>query len=200
MEEEENQHHTKEVDSSTLPRSSLSRRRSGHGLPVLMSQTLQEVVVASRRHSVLAVDLRRVVQDAGRLIQEKVRKECPCVYAETDNELRCMTQNTRGSGSHSLSARVSRKCPTKPLSTACVSSPRLAHDADQQLYRSIQYWVWTLAARLPRRWAPTCAYVYTPSIVCKRNLMQQKRQRKLYNKKIVGTHLTSPSAHLRHFL
>ena len=31
----------------------------------------------------MIVDLRRGVQIAGRLIQEKERKECPCVYAET---------------------------------------------------------------------------------------------------------------------
>ena len=36
---------------------------------------------------------------------------------------------------------------------------RLAHEADQQLYRSVQSWVWTPAARLPPRRAPTCAYV-----------------------------------------
>ena len=33
------------------------------------------------RHSAVAVDLRRVVQLAGRLNQEKVRKECPCVVS-----------------------------------------------------------------------------------------------------------------------
>ena len=36
----------------------------------------------------MAVDLRRVVQLAGRLIQEKVRKECPCVVS---GSARCTT-------------------------------------------------------------------------------------------------------------
>ena len=36
----------------------------------------------------MAVDLRRVVQIAGRLIQEKVRKECPCVVS---GSARCTT-------------------------------------------------------------------------------------------------------------
>ena len=42
----------------------------------------------SGRHSVVAVDLRRVVRLAGRLIQEKVRKECPCVVS---GSARCTT-------------------------------------------------------------------------------------------------------------
>ena len=68
---------------------SLTRKSSGEVAVVLVfsnpvgAHNLQEVVIASRRHAVVAVDLRRVVQNAGRLIQEKVRKECPCVYAET---------------------------------------------------------------------------------------------------------------------
>ena len=37
----------------------------------------QRVVIPSGRHSAVAIDLRRVVQPAGRLIQEKVRKEGP---------------------------------------------------------------------------------------------------------------------------
>ena len=36
----------------------------------------------------VAVDLRRVVQPAGRLIQEEARKECPCVVADS---ARCTT-------------------------------------------------------------------------------------------------------------
>ena len=31
----------------------------------------------------MAVDLGRIVQNDGRLIQERVSKECPCVYGET---------------------------------------------------------------------------------------------------------------------
>ena len=38
-------------------------------------------VIPAGRPSAVAVDLRRVVQIAGRLIQEKVRKECPCVVS-----------------------------------------------------------------------------------------------------------------------
>ena len=89
---------------------------------------------------------------------------------ETNNGLTSKTQNTRGSGSYSLFARVSQSVPENLCSTACVSSPwgldippRLAHEADQQLYRSIQSWVWTLAARFPPRRAPACAYVFTES-------------------------------------
>ena len=36
----------------------------------------------------MAVDLRRVVQIAGRLVREKVRKECPCVVSDS---ARCRT-------------------------------------------------------------------------------------------------------------
>ena len=39
------------------------------------------VVIPSGRHTARTVDLRRVVQIAGRLIQEKVRKECSCVVS-----------------------------------------------------------------------------------------------------------------------
>ena len=39
------------------------------------------MVFPSGRHSAVAVDLRRVVQIAGRLMQDKVRKECPCVVS-----------------------------------------------------------------------------------------------------------------------
>ena len=48
----------------------------------------KEVVFPSGRHSTVAVDFRRVVQIAGRLIQEKVRKECPCVVS---GSARCTT-------------------------------------------------------------------------------------------------------------
>ena len=44
---------------------------------------LQSVVVPSKRHSAVAVDLRRVVLLAGRLVHEKVRKECPCVVSSS---------------------------------------------------------------------------------------------------------------------
>ena len=44
------------------------------------TQTDSESVRAGR-HSAGAVDLRRVVQVAGGLIQEKVRKECLCVVS-----------------------------------------------------------------------------------------------------------------------
>ena len=47
----------------------------------LVGHNLQEVVFPSGRHSAVAVDLRRDVQIAGRLIQEKARKECPCVVS-----------------------------------------------------------------------------------------------------------------------
>ena len=48
------------------------------------------MVIPSGRHSAVAVDLRRVVQLAGRLIQEKVRKECPCVVS---GSARCTLRN-----------------------------------------------------------------------------------------------------------
>ena len=47
------------------------------------------VVVPSKRHSAVAVDLRRVVLLAARLILGKVRKECPCVVSSS--AARCMT-------------------------------------------------------------------------------------------------------------
>ena len=50
--------------------------------------TCKEVVFPSGRHSAVAVNLRRVVQNAGRLIQEKVRKECSCVVS---GSARCRT-------------------------------------------------------------------------------------------------------------
>ena len=43
--------------------------------------TLQEVVFPSGRYAAVAVDLGRVVQNVGRLVQEKVRKECSCVVS-----------------------------------------------------------------------------------------------------------------------
>ena len=46
------------------------------------------MAVPSRRHSAVAVDLHRVVLLARRLIQEKVRKECPCVVS---GSARCTT-------------------------------------------------------------------------------------------------------------
>ena len=42
---------------------------------------LLEVVFPSRRHAAVAVDLRRFVQNVGRLVREKVRKECSCVVS-----------------------------------------------------------------------------------------------------------------------
>ena len=36
----------------------------------------------------MAVDLGRVVQDLGRMVREKVRKECPCVVSRS---ARCRT-------------------------------------------------------------------------------------------------------------
>ena len=53
----------------------------------------KRVVVPSWRHSAVAVDLRKVVQLAGRLIQEKVRKECLCVVSSS---ARCMTLRSEG--------------------------------------------------------------------------------------------------------
>ena len=46
------------------------------------------MVIPPGRHSAVAVDLRRVVQFAGKLIQEKARKECPCVVS---GSARCTT-------------------------------------------------------------------------------------------------------------
>ena len=46
------------------------------------------VVLPSGRHSAVAVPVRKVVQLAGRLLQEKVRKECPCVVS---GSARCTT-------------------------------------------------------------------------------------------------------------
>ena len=46
------------------------------------------MVIPSGCHSAVAVDLRKVVQLAGRLIQEKLRKECPCVVS---GSARCTT-------------------------------------------------------------------------------------------------------------
>ena len=37
----------------------------------------------SRRHAAVAVDLRRVVQNAGRLVREKVGEECLCVVSDS---------------------------------------------------------------------------------------------------------------------
>ena len=90
--------------------------------------------------------------------------------SDTTNGLTSKTQNTRGSGSYNLFARVSQSVPENlcPLH-AChrpgvrTFSRGLTHEADQQLYRSIQSWVWTLAARLPPRRAPTCASLFTDS-------------------------------------
>ena len=52
------------------------------------AHNLYEVVIPSGHHSAEAVDLRRVVQIAGRLIQEKARKECQCVVS---GSARCTT-------------------------------------------------------------------------------------------------------------
>ena len=45
-------------------------------------------VFPSGRHAAVAVDPRRVVQNVGRLVREKVRKECPCVVSDS---ARCTT-------------------------------------------------------------------------------------------------------------
>ena len=46
------------------------------------------MVFPSRRRTAVAVDLRSVVQNAGRLVREKVRKECSCVVS---GSARCTT-------------------------------------------------------------------------------------------------------------
>ena len=51
--------------------------------------TCKRVGAQPKRHSDVAVDLRRVVLLAGRLGQEKVRKECPCVVSSS--AARCTT-------------------------------------------------------------------------------------------------------------
>ena len=56
--------------------------------PAGWAPNLQSVVIPSGRHSAVVVNLRRVVQLAARLIQEKVWKECPCVES---GSVRCAT-------------------------------------------------------------------------------------------------------------
>ena len=87
---------------------------------------------------------------------------------ETNNGPSCMTQDTRGSGLAiclpvSLESVPENLCPLHAGQSHGVRTftRRLAHEAYQQLYRSRQSWVWTLAARLTHRQAPTCAHVFT---------------------------------------
>ena len=49
-------------------------------------------VFPSERHAAVAVDLRRVVQNVGRLVREKVRRECPCAVS---GSARCTTWHAR---------------------------------------------------------------------------------------------------------
>ena len=46
------------------------------------------MVFPSRRHAAVAVDLCRIVQNVGRLVGEKVKKEYSCVVS---GSARCMT-------------------------------------------------------------------------------------------------------------
>ena len=59
-----------------------------YGPPPPVQQRSPVYVFPSGRHAAMAVDVRSVVQNAGRLVREKVRKECPC---EASDSARCKT-------------------------------------------------------------------------------------------------------------